>query len=123
MVIMTIKEIISREEKQRDDVMENSDRAYSAFALSRLAMEHDCDSSHAAARLLIAMERGEAFDFRLLLKFDSENRVHADLVIMGYCAHDLWPSRWLDGIGEDGSTIVKQLMDKWLNVEVPEGGW
>jgi len=102
MEVMTIQEIIGRQDEPRGTVMRSSDRALSALVLSRLALEHDCVGSYAAAILLIAMERGKTFDFRLLLKLDTENRAHADLVMRGYCAHDLWPSRWLNEIGYDG---------------------
>jgi len=81
MEVMTIQEIIGRQDEPRGTVMRSSDRALSALVLSRLALEHDCVGSYAAAILLIAMERGKTFDFRLLLKLDTENRAHADLVM------------------------------------------
>jgi hypothetical protein len=96
-----------------NDVLRNSDRGKSAFILASMALEHGGDGSYAAANLLLAMEDGQDFDFRLLLKFDSANRAHADLVIMGYKAHEIWPSKWLDEIGENGDYILNKLREKW----------
>lgn len=112
-----IQKIMDAQEAQRSEVMDKSNRAHSALALTTMALEHDGDGSHAAAQLLLAMEQGTAFDFRLLLKFDTTNRAHADLVMMGYKPHHLWPSRWMDEIGEDGNSIMKNLATKWSGSE------
>jgi hypothetical protein len=109
--------IMMAQEAQRAEVMDKSNRAHSALVLATMALEHDGDGSHAAAHLLLPMEQGTAFDFRLLLKFDTTNRAHADLVMMGYRPHHLWPSRWLEEIGEDGTALMQALAAKWLGAE------
>ena len=103
-----------RQAIERTKILEQSNRSHSALALANMALEHGSSSAKAAAKFLLSMEREEAFDFRLLLKFDSTNRAHADLLLMGYQAHELWPSRWMDEIGEDGAAIMQALADKWL---------
>lgn len=113
MKTVTIEQVLAKQEAERNKVLENSNRALSAFELATMALEHSGDGSHAAAKLLLSMEFGTGFDFMLLLKFDSTNRAHADLVMLGYKAHELWPSKWMDEIGENGTDIMKRLRDKW----------
>ena len=110
---VTIEEIIKQQEQQRLDVLNNSDRGQSAYALATMALEHMGGGAEAAAQLLLAMEYGKSFDFTLLLKFDSTNRAHADLVMQGYKAHELWPSKWMDAAGYHGIDIMDTLRDKW----------
>ena len=112
-----IQKIMAQQAAQRAEVMEKSNRARSALELANMALEHGGDGSHAAAMLLLAMETGKSFDFRLLLKFDSTNRAHADLVMMGYQPHHLWPSKWMDEIGVDGAEVMQNLAEKWLEAE------
>lgn len=113
MQTVSMEEILADQEAKRAEVMNKSNRSHSALALADMALEHHGDGSHAAARLLLAMEYGTGFDFRLLLKFDSTNRAHADLVMLGYKPHELWPSKWMDDIGKNGEKIMQQLADKW----------
>lgn len=112
-----IQKIMDAQEAQRAVVMDKSNRAHSALALATMALEHGGDGSHAAAQLLLAMERGTEFDFRLLLKFDTTSRAHADLVMMGYKSHHIWPSRWMDEIGENGNLIMENLATRWAGTE------
>jgi len=112
---IALKKITAQQEAMRTEVIDNSNRAQSAFALAEMALEHSGDGSYAAATLLLAMENGNPFDFQLLLKFDSTNRAHADLVIMGYKPHELWPSKWMDGIGKNGVHVMTSLAEKWEN--------
>ena len=107
------EKLLELQEAKRRKVMETSNRAHSALALAKMALEHDGGGAHAAANLLLAMENEKTFDFRLLLKFDAENRAHADLVMSGYQPHHIRPSGWMIGIGEEGTTIMQQLADKW----------
>lgn len=113
METVSIEEVMAEQASKRASVMNSSSRAQSALALAEMALKHGGDGSHAAAQLLLAMEHGKAFDFRLLLKFDSENRAHADLVLMGYQSHHLWPSKWMDEIGATGEQIMRDISDKW----------
>ena len=114
---VTIEEIMARQEAEREGVLSNSDRGKSAYALASMALEHGSSSAHAAASLLIAMEDGKAFDFKCLLTFDSENRAHADLVMLGYKPHELWPSEWMNEAGYHGIDIMDSLRDKWADSE------
>lgn len=104
---ITIEEVIQAEEKKRSKVLETFNRATSAEALAHMALEHDGSGAECAARLLLAMEHEQPFNFTLLLNLDSTNRAHADLVLLGYKAHDLWPSKWMTA---EGITNGKQLM-------------
>ena len=108
-----IAEITARQDALRHVVMEKSNRALSALALANVAIAHRGDGAHAAAELLLAMEHGKAFDFRLLLQFDTTNRAHADMMMMGYQAPHLWPSIWLDNIGAKGEEIMQAIVEKW----------
>ena len=110
---ININEILAQQEKERIEILEKSNRAHSALALAKMALEHSGGGSHAAAKLLLSMQHGTDFDFQLLLKFDTTNRAHADLVMMGYRAHEIWPSSWLDDIGENGADIMNKLSTKW----------
>ncbi len=113
METVTVEQIMREQAEERTQVMDTSNRANSAWVLADMALEHDGSGSQAAAKLLLAMEYGTAFDFRLLLSFDSTNRAHADLVMLGYKSHELWPSKWMDDLGKDGEQIMKCLADKW----------
>ena len=117
METITIEEVMAEDAAKRAGVLDSSNRAQSALVLADMALQHGGDGSHAAAKLLLAMEHGKAFDFRLLLKFDSENRAHADLVIMGYQSHHLWPSKWMDEIGANGEQIMRDIFEKWACTE------
>ncbi len=93
--------------------MNKSNRAHSAKALAEMAIEHSGGGSEAAAKLLLSMENETSFDFQLLLKFDTTNRAHADLVMMGYKPHELWPSIWMEEAGLNGKELMSLLKAKW----------
>ena len=105
-------EVLAQEEGRRALVMNKSNRANSALALAEMALEHSGGSSEAAAKLLLSMEDEIAFDFRLLLTFDSTNRAHADIVMMGYRPHELWPSAWMEEAGLNGKEVMSLLKSK-----------
>lgn len=110
---VTIEKILARQVAERNAVMESSNRGKSAHALATMALEHGSSSAHAAASLLLAMEHGKPFDFESLLSFDSTNRAHADLIMLGYKPHELWPSKWMNEEGYHGVDIMDALRDKW----------
>lgn len=113
---LAIREVIAQQEADRERVLNHSDAAQSALVLANMALEHGGSGAEAAARLLLSMQYARSFNFRYLTAFDATNRAHADLVIMRYTSHDLWPSRWLNAIGQDGNKIIEDIRDKW-----PEG--
>ncbi|WP_422139678.1 hypothetical protein [Endozoicomonas sp. ALC020] len=109
----TLEHYIKKAQAKRSSILNTSDRGKSAYALASMALEHGSASAEAAASLLLAMEYGKAFDFVKLLSFDTENRAHADLVLMGYQPHHLWPSAWMDEAGYHGQDVMDTLLDKW----------
>jgi|GEM_PF-2013585 len=113
MKTITIEEIMAQQEQDRADILENSDRGGSAWELASMALRYSGSGSEAAAKLLLAMEHGKPFNFELLLRFDSTNRAHADLVLMGYRPHELWPSKWMNDAGIDGAGVMRDLLEKW----------
>lgn len=113
MTDITIDAYIAKQRKLYDDTRTNSTRGSAALVLANMALQHDSDSAHAAASLLLSMESCKAFDFRLLLKFDPKHRAYADTVVQGYVPHEIWPSKWIDEEGGDGETLMRQLSDKW----------
>lgn len=112
MKTINVETLMAAQQNQRDQVIKNY-RGESAFALACLALEHDSGSAYAAASLLLAMENGKQFDFKCLLQFDIENRAHADLVMLGYKPHQLWPSIWMNELGYPGTNIMSTLRLKW----------
>jgi hypothetical protein len=109
----TVEEIIAKQKLQYDTTRASNTRGTSALALLNMALEHGSDSAHAAATLLIAMEKGQDFDFRLLLKFDPVHRAHADTLILGYKPHYIWPSKWIEeeNAGIDATALFDHLSD------------
>lgn len=110
---MSIDEYMEKEKENREAVLGLSDRGQSAFALAVMALEHGSSSAEAAARLLLSLEDGELFNLQTLVKFDSKNRAHADVVILGCQAHEYWPSQWMVDGGVDGVGIMERLREKW----------
>jgi hypothetical protein len=91
----TVEEIVAKQQHKYTATMASNTRGSSALALLNMALEHGSDSAHAAAELLLAMEKGRSFDFRLMLNFDSVHRAHADTLMLGYQPHHIWPSKWI----------------------------
>lgn len=110
-----ISNIVARQEAEYNEVKDNSNRGKSANALAALALAGRSSGCRAAARLLLAMEKGHSFDFRELLRLDSTNRAHAEVIMQGYKPHHLWPSRWMDEEGFDGSAIMQEVAENWPN--------
>jgi hypothetical protein len=98
--------------QEREDIMNTSNRGFSALALANLALSDAGDESEAAAVLLLSMEERKSFDFQQLLKLNPKYRAHADVVMLGYGPHALWPSRWIGGIGQDCS-IIERIAQEW----------
>lgn len=110
---MTYEEYEQQEAAKRDAVLANSTRGKSAYHLASQAIEHSGSGSETAAQLLLSMEYGTPFNVQNLYKLDSENRAHAEIAIAGCVAHELWPSRWMNDEGFNGSEVMQQLRDKW----------
>jgi hypothetical protein len=110
---MTYEEYEQQEAAKRDAVLASSTRGKSAYHLASQAIEHSGSGSEAAAQLLLSMEYGTPFNVQNLYKLDSENRAHAEIAIAGCVAHELWPSRWMNDEGFDGSAVMQKLRDKW----------
>ncbi len=116
MKTVTIEEEMAQQTAERDQVINNSNRGLSAYALAIMALEHS-SSAQPAASLLLSMEDGKPFDFRGLLSFNATNRAHADLVMLGYKPHELWPSQWMNEVSYNGIDIIDALCDKWDSIE------
>ena len=108
-----LEDYVQKMEAKRLEILKNSNRGKSAYVLACIALEHGSSSAEAAASLLLSMEDGKEFDFKKLLSFDTENRAHADLVIMGYKPHELWPSKWMSEAGYHGTDVIDTVRDKW----------
>lgn len=104
-------------EQKREKVLLGNCRGTAAHQLALMAIEHSSSSAEAAASLLLGMEHGSDFNFQLLLKFDAENRALADLVMLGYKPHEIWPSKWISEAGFDGESIMQSLREKWAHLE------
>ena len=114
MTNISIEALLAYEEKKREKVLSEYDRATSAEFLALMALEHNGRGAECAAKLLLALENETSFDFTLLLSLDSANRAHADLVILGYKAHDIWPSKWMVNTGiTNGEQLMADLKEKW----------
>lgn len=105
--------MIAAEKAKYDEVFESSTRGKSAYILSLMALEHGSGGALAAAKLLLSMEHEQPFDFTLLLKFDSTNRAHADVILKGYRPCEIWPSKWMDEEGLNGAELLEALAEKW----------
>jgi hypothetical protein len=110
---MTYEKYEQEEAAKREAVLTNSTRGKSAYYLASQAIEHSGSGSETAARLLLSMEYGLPFNVQNLYKLDSTNRAHAEIAIAGCVAHELWPSRWMNDEGFDGSAVMQRLRDKW----------
>jgi hypothetical protein len=115
MKTFNLEDMLLEQQQQRDLVLSNSSRGLSALALAKWALDEGGDAGLAAAALLLSMELEKAFDFRLLLKLDSTNRAHADLIMQGYKPHQLWPSQWIGEVGGDAS-LIKRVEEEYSNV-------
>ena len=110
---VTIQQIMDEQQQDRDDVLNNVSPQQAAFELAEMALEHGGSGAEAAARLLLDMEHGQAFNFRQLLSLDTCNRAKADLLMMHYMAHNIWPSAWIKEAGHDGQSMMMALAAKW----------
>lgn len=110
---VTIQQIMDEQQQDRDDVINNVSPQQAAFELAQMALEDDGSGAEAAARLLLDMEHGQAFNFRQLLSLDTRNRAKADLLMRHYMAYNIWPSRWMEEAGYNGKEIMVQLNAKW----------
>ena len=108
---------MQRQKEERAAVLETSTRAESAYILARMAIDHSGSASEAAARLLLSLEYGQLFNLQQLLRFDTKNRAHAEIVIAGAVAHEMWPSQWMSDIDHDGAGIMQQVRNKWKLAE------
>ncbi len=110
---MNIAKLMARQEQQRLQTLNSFNRGTAAIDLAELALNHYSSGAEAAAKLLLSMEHGEAFDFRMLIKLDTVNRAKADLIMAGYKPHELWPSKWMTEAGRNGRQIMEVLGSKW----------
>ena len=108
-----LSKYLAEQRKQYLSVISESSRGQSAYQLANIALEHSGSSSAAAASLLLSLEYGKGFNLQDLVLFDSENRAHADLVITGCIAHELWPSAWMSEAGYDGKSLINEVRNKW----------
>ena len=110
---VTIQQIMDEQQQDRDDVINNVSPQQAAFELAQMALEDDGSGAEAAARLLLDMEHGQAFNFRQLLSLDTRNRAKADLLMRHYMAYNIWPSAWIKDAGHNGNSIMLELAEKW----------
>ena len=108
-----IKQIMDEQQQQRDAVLNNVSPQQAAFELAQMALKHGGSGAESSARLLLDMEHGQPFNFRMLLSLDTENRAKVDLILMHYMAHNIWPSAWINEAGHDGDSMMLQLAKKW----------
>lgn len=111
----TIEQMIAEQVAERKAVLDSCDRSDSAKVLAEMAIHHSGSGAYAAAHLLMAMEYGTPFKFELLLSLDSTNRAHADIIIMGYRSHEVYPSLWMDEKGHKGSELIQSVRRKWID--------
>ena len=60
------------------------------------------------------MEYSQPFSFQDLLSFDDRNRAKADVMLLGYKPHHLWPSAWItEETDRDGRKLIEAVKQKW----------
>ena len=112
MTNVTIQKVMAQQAQERQAVLDNNTRGTSAHTLAQVALEQHGSGAVCAAKLLLSMEYSEKFDFELLLSLDTKNRAHADLVMLGYKSHELWPSKWMEEEGFNGREIMAAVRQK-----------
>ena len=116
---MSLEKYLAKQRNLYSNTFAESNRALSAYHLAVMSLEHGSSSAATAASLLLSLEDGSKFNLQNLIKFDTVNRAHADLVILGCIAHDYSPSKWMTDAGYDGNELMDKLRQKWLSsVEV-----
>ena len=111
---VTLEELVQRAERDRAEVMNTYTRGQAALELAEMALEHGGSGSESAAHLLIAMEYSQPFSFQDLLSFDDRNRAKADVMLLGYKPHHLWPSAWItEETDQDGRKLIEAVRQKW----------
>lgn len=110
---MSIEKYIAEQKRKYDSVLSKSSRGQSAYQMAKMSIEHGGSSSAAAAALLLSLEHGRGFNVQDLIKFDSEYRAHAELIIAGCVPHELWPSNWMEEEGYEGKALMEQIRNKW----------
>lgn len=90
-------------------------RALSALHLIDMALEHDSSSSRAAALIILSLEADNWFKFSAieLVHLDSDNRQHANNVLLGVAACDFQPSQWLKRLDIDVTDKINALIKKY----------
>ena len=115
---VTLEELVERAERDRAEILANYTRGQAALELAVMALEHGGSGSESAAHLLVAMEYSQPFSFQDLLSFDDKNRAKADVILLGYKPHHLWPSAWItEETDQDGRKLIEAVQNKWSNDE------
>lgn len=107
------RKIMQRQKDQYMAVKNKNDRGHSAQVLTEMALKHNSGSAQAAAELILAMEYDWPYELSRLLRFDSTNRAHADVVLQGFQSCEGRPSQWITDNGAEGVALVRQLYMDW----------
>lgn len=110
---MNYDDYLAEQRAKYDSIIASSDKSKSAYHLALQALEHGSGSASAAASLLLSLEYDYPMQIKHIMRFDSVNRAHAEILILACVGGDFEPSKWICALGHDGHKIMQEIEKKW----------